>query len=81
MTANQTTNRTTEICMGKPWGKAPAKPCVLPFTYDGTVHTACTLVYDTKAWCATRVDSKGVLESSSSYWAYCSSNCPVESLL
>jgi len=54
------------------------KPCVFPFSYNDVVHTECTHVGSENgaAWCATQVDSEGVVVRNT--WEDCQAGCPVE---
>ena len=52
--------------------------CQLPFIYKGTTYFGCPvdLVDDTKTWCSTKIDDKGVHVSGQGEYGFCSSTCP-----
>ena len=56
-------------------------PCVFPFSYENdneqlTQFNGCTTedADDGTLWCATAVDSNGMVDS----YGYCDSNCPID---
>merc|ERR1711976_125381 len=50
--------------------------CVFPFTYKGVTYKSCTTAEsdNNKAWCATEVDSEGVVVNNK--WQDCAEGCP-----
>merc|ERR1719266_226733 len=56
--------------------------CVFPFTYSGTTHYQCTYTDSPTPWCATAVDSSGVVVANG--WGDCevsaTSACQTESI-
>jgi len=58
-------------------GAKPDSYCVFPFKVSNLTITGCTKIDgDTNAWCATKVDSQGVIVPGN--WGYCSETCPVQ---
>ena len=54
----------------------PVEDCVFPFTYNGKKYTGCSKDGKGKWWCATRVNSKGVMEKDK--WARCNEYCAMD---
>merc|ERR1711971_1181706 len=56
--------------------------CIFPFTYNGATHYQCTYTDSPTPWCATAVDSSGVVVTNS--WGDCevsaTSACQTESI-
>ena len=52
------------------------KNCVFPFTYNGKKYTGCSKDGKGKWWCATKVDSKGIMKKDK--WARCNEYCPTD---
>ena len=52
--------------------------CQLPFIFQNITYYGCPvdLVYDSKTWCSTKIDDKGVHVSGQNAYGYCSSTCP-----
>ena len=41
-------------------------------------YTTCTLDYDTKPWCSTKVDADGNSIPAIEAWGYCTADCPAD---
>ena len=50
--------------------------CVFPFTYNGKKYTGCSKDSKGKWWCATKVNSKGIMEKDK--WARCNEYCATD---
>jgi hypothetical protein len=54
------------------------KACQFPFSVASKIYTSCTMDYDTKPWCSTKVDGDGNHISASDEWGYCTDDCPAD---
>jgi len=50
--------------------------CQFPFIVGSKTYTSCTVDYDSKAWCSTKVDGDGNHISGMNYYGYCTDSCP-----
>ena len=48
--------------------------CLFPFVYKNVIYKECTDVDSIEFWCATEVDSSGLVVNNK--WEDCQSNCP-----
>ena len=49
------------------------RDCVFPFIYKGKKYNGCCKYGQGKLWCATKVDSKGIMKKDK--WARCNEYC------
>ena len=63
---------------GKSFGSdgGVTEDCVFPFIYNGKKYTGCSKDGKGKWWCATKVDSKGVMKKDK--WARCNEYCAMD---
>ena len=56
------------------------RPCQLPFTFRGTLYSACTREHDQedKLWCSTKTDPGGGHVQAGGHWGHCSDSCQGE---
>jgi len=84
-----TTVPTTSVPTTVPTTPAPTTPtpckdclteegtrCMFPFTIQGHTFNSCTSLWDTQAWCPTRLDGDGSPIFGSNHFSYCSADCP-----
>ena len=59
-------------------GPEAGQPCVFPFIYSGESRAGCITQGDPegRAWCSTRVDTRGRHVSGGEHWAHCGPTCP-----
>ena len=52
----------------------PEKPCIFPFVSGAVTYNECTNSSGTGPWCATEVDTNGVMVDNK--WGFCNTACP-----
>lgn len=66
-----------DVCLTSLDSKDPEKECVFPFTYNNFTYNGCPTdpEDETKRWCSTKTNKKGVHVTGSNSWGYCTTGC------